>query len=119
MNLPDTGEAKDYDEAVEALNVYFIPRVNTAYEEYNFRQAKQGDSETLDTYRTRLRQLSQNCSFADVDIQHRTSAYTDPSGCPMEMANRTRECPKKKELTSDHEMAYFDPSKPTTPANQV
>ena len=32
--LPDTGEAKDYDKAVEALKGYFIPQVNTAYEEY-------------------------------------------------------------------------------------
>ena len=64
--LPDTGEAKDYDKAVEALNTYFIPQVNTAYEEYNFRETKQRDNETLGTYHTRLRHLSQNCSFADV-----------------------------------------------------
>ena len=118
MTLPDTGEAKDYDEAVEALNAYFIPHVNTAYYDYNFRQAKQRDSETLDTYHTRLRQLSQNCSFVDVDIQHRSSAYTDPPGCPMEMANQTRECPKERtDKWSWH--GLFDPSKPTTPANQA
>ena len=38
--LSDTDEAKDYDKAIEALNAYFIPHVNTAFEEYNFRQAK-------------------------------------------------------------------------------
>ena len=65
--LPNTGEAKDYDKAIEALNAYFIPHVNTAFEEYNFRQAKQNQSETLDAFHTRLRQLSQNCSFTDVD----------------------------------------------------
>ena len=27
--LPDTGEAKDYDKAVEALNAYFIPQINS------------------------------------------------------------------------------------------
>ena len=67
VTLPDTDEAKDYDKAVEALNAYLIPQINTAYEEYNIRQAKQRDNETLDAYHTRLRQLSQNCSFADVD----------------------------------------------------
>ena len=65
--LPDTGEAKGYDKAVEALSAYYIPPANTAYEEYNFRQAKRRDYETLDTYHTLLRQLSQNCSFADVN----------------------------------------------------
>ena len=39
--LPDTGEAKDYDKAAEAPNAYFIPQVNTTYEEYNFQQEKQ------------------------------------------------------------------------------
>ena len=33
--LPDTGEAKDYHKAVEALNAYFTSQVNTTYEEYN------------------------------------------------------------------------------------
>jgi hypothetical protein len=53
--LSDTGEAKDYDKATGALNAYFIPHVNTAFEEYNFRQAKQNQSETLDAFHTRLR----------------------------------------------------------------
>jgi hypothetical protein len=39
--LPDTGEDKDYKKAVECLNTYFVPKVNTVYEEYQFRQAKQ------------------------------------------------------------------------------
>ena len=65
--LADTGEAKDYDKAIDALNAHFIPKVNTLHEEYIFRQAKQNKGETLDAYHTRLRQLSQNCSFADVD----------------------------------------------------
>jgi hypothetical protein len=39
--LPNTGEDKDYKKAVECLNTYFFPKVNTVYEEYQFRHAKQ------------------------------------------------------------------------------
>ena len=70
--LSDTGEAKDYKKAVECLNAYFVPKHNTVYEEYQFRQAKQRDGETLATYHTRLRQLAKHCGFTDVDKELRT-----------------------------------------------
>ena len=97
--LPDTGEAKDYDKAVEALNAYFIPQTNTTYEEYSFRQAKQRDNETLDTYHTRLRQLSQNCSFADVDKEIKNQIII---GCLSQKLRRRalRDNPTLKELLS-------------------
>ena len=96
--LPDTGEAKDYDKAVEALNAYFIPQINTANEEYNFRQAKQRDNETLDAYHTRLRQLSQNCSFADVDKEIKNQIII---GCSSQKLRRRalRDNPTLKELS--------------------
>lgn len=65
--LAETGEQDNYDAAVQALNAYFSPKVNTAYELYNFRQAKQADNETLDSYHTRLRHLAKTCDFTDVD----------------------------------------------------
>lgn len=70
--LPDTGEDKDYKKAVECLNAYFVPKVNTVYEEYQFRQAKQRSNENLASYHTRLRQLAKHCGFADVDKEIRT-----------------------------------------------
>ena len=45
--LPDTGEDKDYKAAVDALNAYFIPQANSAFEEYNFRQAKHNTAKIL------------------------------------------------------------------------
>lgn len=39
--LSETGEEKDYKKAVDCLNAYFVPKRNTVYEEYQFRQAKQ------------------------------------------------------------------------------
>jgi hypothetical protein len=39
------------------------------YDVYQFRQAKQGNTETLDQYYTRLRSLSQYCDFAAADFE--------------------------------------------------
>lgn len=65
--LPNTGEDGDYDTAVAKLNEYFSPQVNTTYEVYNFRQTKQKEGESLDSFHTRLRQLAKTCEFSDVD----------------------------------------------------
>ena len=70
--LPNTGEDKDYKKAVECLNTYFVPKVNTIYKEYQFRQAKQCLNESLASYHTRLKQLTKQCSFTDVDKEIRT-----------------------------------------------
>jgi hypothetical protein len=95
--LSDTGEAKDYDKAIEALYAYFIPHVNTAFEEYNFRQAKQNQSETLDAFHTRLRQLSQNFSITDVDKEIKNQIIV---GCSSQKLRRKapREDPTLKNL---------------------
>ena len=65
--LEDTGDEDDYDKAVEKLNDYFKPKANVTYEVYIFRQAKQKEEETIDSFHTRLRQLSRYCAFPDVD----------------------------------------------------
>ena len=65
--LSNTGTEDEYEKAVDALNAYFQPKANPMYEVYVFRQAKQESGETLDHFVTRLRQLSKNCDFADVD----------------------------------------------------
>ena len=59
--LQDVGEDKDYNKAVEKLTTYLNPQVNTTYEVYNFRQVKQKDGETLDSFHTRLRSLAKTC----------------------------------------------------------
>ena len=65
--LPDNGDNNDYDTAVKRLNAYFSPKTNIAYEVYNFRQTKQKEGESLDSYHTRLRQLAKICKFSDID----------------------------------------------------
>jgi transposase InsO family protein len=60
-----TGSNEDYRAVVEKLNQYFSPQTNVAFEVFNFRQAKQKPDESLDSYHTRLRHLSQTCEFSD------------------------------------------------------
>ena len=65
--LENTEEEDDYKTTVEKLTAYFAPQINIAYEVYNFRQAKQKEEESLDSYNTRLRQLAKTCDFTDTD----------------------------------------------------
>ena len=54
--LVDTGNT--YPTAKQKFTDYFAPKKNTEFEIYKFRQAKQEQLETIDTFQTRLRQLS-------------------------------------------------------------
>ena len=47
--LPNTGEDNYYHTAVAKLHECFSPQVNTTYEVYHFRQAKQKEGELLDS----------------------------------------------------------------------
>ena len=52
---------------MEKLTAHFNPQVNTTYEVYNFRKAKQNEGESFDSFHTRLRTLAKTCQFADAD----------------------------------------------------
>ena len=62
--LPEVGEAKEYDKVVSALDKYFIPQVNSTYQNYLFRCMEQGD-ETVSQFVTRLRQAVKDCDYGD------------------------------------------------------
>ena len=66
--LPDTGEAKDFKKAVDALTAHFEPDKNKIYQTYLFRQAKQMTTETIDQFHTRLHGLTKYCAFHDTDF---------------------------------------------------
>ena len=68
--LTETGE--DYASAKKKLSEYFAPKKNTKFEVYKFRQSKQSKDESIDSFHTRLRQLSINCEFADSDKEVRS-----------------------------------------------
>ena len=70
--LPDTGDAKDYKKAVEALNAYFIPKVDVTYARHSFRQLSQAPGETTRQFATRLRRVAKDCDYgAETDNQIR------------------------------------------------
>jgi len=70
--LPDTGEATDYQAAVDALNAYFVPQVNSAFARQTFHQLQQKEGETVLQFVTRLRKAARDCDFgADDDNQIR------------------------------------------------
>ena len=98
--VPETGEDKDYKAAVDALNTYFIPQANSAFEEYNFRQAKQQHGETIDAFHTRLRQLAQTCEFADIDKEVKAQIII---GCLSQRLRRQalRDKPSLKDLLTN------------------
>ena len=70
--LPDTGEATHYNEAVEALNAYFVPQVNTALSRHPFQKLHQKPGETVQQFTTCLRQAVRDCGYGgDSDNQIR------------------------------------------------
>ena len=68
-SFPNNGEDDDYDTALQKLDEYFLPKRNVTYEVFQFRQAVQQSSETIDQYATRLRKLAEHCEFADTDSE--------------------------------------------------
>ena len=53
--LPETGDFKDYKKAIDALNTYFVPKVDTTYARHSFRKLIQTPGETVRQFATRLR----------------------------------------------------------------
>ena len=70
--LENTGEVNDYAAAVNALNAYFAPKVNSAYARHTFRQLQQNASETVSQFASRLKRYAKDCDYGtDTDNQIR------------------------------------------------
>ena len=70
--LTETGDATNYASAVEALNAYFVPRVNSAFARQTFHRITQNPGETVQQFVTRLRKAAKDCDFGtDTDNQIR------------------------------------------------
>ena len=61
----NTGGIKDYGKAEKALNDYFIPKVNSTYQNHVFRSMEQQDGETVAQFVTRLRQVVKDCDYGE------------------------------------------------------
>ena len=55
----------DYKKIVKAFEDYFLPKKNPEYEIFQFRRTVQHDTETIDSFVTRLRKLVVNCGYDD------------------------------------------------------
>jgi len=62
--LTETGDATNYTSAVEALNAYFVPQVNSAFARQTLHQIRQNPGETVQQFVTRLRKAAKDCDFA-------------------------------------------------------
>ena len=70
--LTETGDATNYASAVEALNAYFVPQVNSAFARQTFHRITQNPGETVQQFVTRLRKAAKDCDFGtDTDNQIR------------------------------------------------
>ena len=56
-----------YEATKKVLTDYYAQKKTIQIEIYHFRTCKQTENQTLDEYVTKLRQLSKNCEFADVE----------------------------------------------------
>ncbi len=75
--LADTGGPTDYEQAVTALNAYFVPQVNAAFARQTFYQLKHKAEQTVQQFVTCLRQSAKDCDFgADKDNQIRDAVLS-------------------------------------------
>lgn len=56
-----------YAKLKKKLTDYFDPQKNEEYETFRFRKAVQGETESLDKYHARLRNMARQCDFHSVD----------------------------------------------------
>lgn len=57
-----------YGDAVAALDAYFNPKKNVAFERHLFHQAVQNIGETTNSYVTRLKQLIKTCEYPNAQV---------------------------------------------------
>ena len=63
-----TSNDDTYEQIKTTLTEYFAPKRNVEYEVFVFRQAMQQPEETIDQFYVRLKLLSKNCGFHNVNI---------------------------------------------------
>ena len=80
--LPETGNAKDYEMAEEALTRYFVTQVNIPYERHMFREMVQNEHEPIDQFVVRLRRKAQQCDCGNqilIRVSNQRSSYIQVS----------------------------------------
>ena len=65
LTLTDTGERREYDVAVTALNNYFVPKANAALARQVFHGINPAAGETIQQFATRLKKAALDCAYGD------------------------------------------------------
>ena len=61
LTLGDTGDVKDYNAAVTALNEYFIPKASETHARHAFKHTVPKPNETMQQYVVRLKTAIHDC----------------------------------------------------------
>ena len=78
LTIPATvDDQTEYDVALSALNTYFSPTPNIAFERHQFRQAAQRPGESVDEFCTRLKSLAASCAFSGQRDEHIRDQFVD------------------------------------------
>ena len=100
MTFTDEQRGADSEDGYKALKQslanYFEPKKNIDYETFRFRQAKQNEGETVDSFCTRLRQLGATCEFTDLNREIKAQIL---QGCN---SNRLRRRGLREDLSLIH-----------------
>ena len=65
LTLTDTGERREYDVAVTALNNYFVPKANAALARLVCHGINPAAGETIQQFATRLKKAALDCAYGD------------------------------------------------------
>lgn len=123
---PNQSQTADtYERAKQKLSDYFLPKINTEFEIFNFRQAKQTADETIDQFYARLLKLSINCDFSDRNKEIKSQIILSSNSSSLRRYS-LREQPKLEELiaygktleTTSHQLSTIE-QQPSQSVNKV
>ena len=63
--LADTGSAKDYQKAEDALTRHFVKQINTPHKRHLLREMVQGEDKAIDQFAVRLRRKAHHCDYGN------------------------------------------------------
>ena len=66
FHFDNVDDKVDNDIVLQKFETFCIGKTNVTYERYKFNMCTQSESESLDSYLSRLRMLSKTCEYADL-----------------------------------------------------
>lgn len=91
---PEKINTKKYEEIVTVLNEHLNPKPSEVMERFNFHKARQEETESVADFATKLKKLSLNCNFKEINV-----ALRDQFVCGLKDHETKVELFKKSSLT--------------------